>query len=58
MTLESGHEVALKPLITLRPKHGMPMLLTQKQGLTTQSLSVEPHLWYSIHYILMQTISY
>ena len=30
MTLEPGHKVALKPLITLRPKHGMRMLLTQK----------------------------
>ena len=30
MTLEPGHKVALKPLITLRPKHGMRMLLTRK----------------------------
>ena len=30
MALEPGHKVALKPLITLRPKHGMRMLLTRK----------------------------
>jgi cytochrome P450 len=30
MTLDPGQKVALKPLITLRPKHGMRMLLTRK----------------------------
>ena len=30
MTLEPGHKVALKPLITLRPKHGMRMVLTRR----------------------------
>jgi len=30
MTVIPGHKVALKPLITLRPKYGMPMLLTRK----------------------------
>jgi cytochrome P450 len=30
MVVIPGHNVALKPLITLRPKYGMPMLLTRK----------------------------
>jgi cytochrome P450 len=30
MTLDLGQKVALKPLITLRPKYGMRMLLTRK----------------------------
>ena len=30
MDLVPGHKVELKPLITLRPKHGMPMLLIRK----------------------------
>ncbi|MFI5424014.1 MAG: cytochrome P450 [Nitrososphaerales archaeon] len=30
MALEPGHKVELKPMITLRPKHGMRMLLTRK----------------------------
>lgn len=30
MTLDPGQKVALKPLITLRPKYGMRMLLTRK----------------------------
>jgi cytochrome P450 len=30
MVVIPGHNIALKPLITLRPKYGMPMLLTRK----------------------------
>jgi cytochrome P450 len=30
LTVKPNHKVALKPLITLRPKFGMPMLLTRK----------------------------
>ena len=30
MKLESGHQVALKPLVTLRPKNGMCMKLIQR----------------------------
>jgi cytochrome P450 len=32
MRLESGHQIALKPLVTLRPKYGMRMKLIQRNA--------------------------
>jgi hypothetical protein len=32
MQLEPGHRVALQPLVTLRPKYGMPMKLELRKN--------------------------
>jgi cytochrome P450 len=37
MRLVPNHPVALKPVITLRPKHGMKMTLTRRQGQTAEA---------------------